>query len=76
MSNALLKYETIDRNQIDDIMAGKEPREPKGWADIGKDDSDKPSSDNKESVVNKADSADKKNKSDSDENIGDAAEQH
>lgn len=40
MSEALLKYETIDRDQIDDIMAGKEPREPKGWSDIGSDDSD------------------------------------
>ena len=33
MANALLKYETIDANQIDDIMAGAEPREPKGWSD-------------------------------------------
>lgn len=33
MANALLKYETIDAPQIDDIMAGAEPREPKGWSD-------------------------------------------
>ena len=33
MADALLKYETIDANQIDDIMAGAEPREPKGWSD-------------------------------------------
>ncbi len=31
MADALLKYETIDANQIDDIMAGAEPREPKDW---------------------------------------------
>ena len=33
MADALLKYETIDEPQIDDIMAGAEPREAKGWAD-------------------------------------------
>ena len=33
MADALLKYETIDQSQIDDIMAGAEPREPKGWSD-------------------------------------------
>jgi cell division protease FtsH len=33
MADALLKYETIDADQIDDIMAGAEPREPKGWSD-------------------------------------------
>ena len=31
MSDALMKYETIDAEQIADIMAGKEPREPKDW---------------------------------------------
>ncbi len=29
MAAALLKWETIDAEQIDDIMAGREPREPK-----------------------------------------------
>jgi len=33
MADALLKYETIDANQIDDIMAGATPREPEGWSD-------------------------------------------
>jgi cell division protease FtsH len=33
MADALLKYETIDEPQINDIMAGAEPREPKGWSD-------------------------------------------
>jgi cell division protease FtsH len=32
MSEALIKYETIDNEQIDDIMAGKVPREPQGWS--------------------------------------------
>lgn len=33
MAEALLKYETIDASQMDDLMAGREPREPKGWSD-------------------------------------------
>ncbi|MEE9575180.1 MAG: ATP-dependent metalloprotease, partial [Gammaproteobacteria bacterium] len=33
MAEALMKYETIDADQIDDIMAGKEPRAPDGWND-------------------------------------------
>ncbi len=35
MAQALMKYETIDRYQIDDIMEGREPRPPKGWDDRG-----------------------------------------
>lgn len=31
MADALMKYETIDAAQIDDIMNGNEPRPPKGW---------------------------------------------
>ncbi|WP_123713841.1 ATP-dependent zinc metalloprotease FtsH [Sinobacterium caligoides] len=41
MSQALMTYETIDADQIDDIMAGREVGKPKGWDDI---DSNKPSS--------------------------------
>ena len=37
MAQALMKYETIDSEQIDEIMAGREPNPPKGWSD------DKPS---------------------------------
>lgn len=33
MAEALVKYETIDAEQIDDIMSGKPPREPKDWED-------------------------------------------
>ena len=33
MADALMKYETIDADQIDDIMAGKQPRDPEGWDD-------------------------------------------
>jgi cell division protease FtsH len=31
MADALMKYETIDHFQIDDIMAGKTPRAPQHW---------------------------------------------
>ncbi|CAK0744955.1 ATP-dependent zinc metalloprotease FtsH [Gammaproteobacteria bacterium] len=33
MADALIKYETIDAAQIDDIMAGKPPRPPEDWED-------------------------------------------
>jgi cell division protease FtsH len=33
MAEALMKYETIDSDQIDDIMQGKTPRPPSGWDD-------------------------------------------
>jgi len=33
MAKALIKYETIDADQIDDIMAGKDPRPPRDWTD-------------------------------------------
>ncbi|MBD8561402.1 ATP-dependent zinc metalloprotease FtsH [Pseudomonas fluorescens] len=31
MADALMKYETIDADQIDDIMADRAPREPRDW---------------------------------------------
>jgi cell division protease FtsH len=34
MSDALMKYETIDKNMIDDLMARKKVRAPDGWIDI------------------------------------------
>jgi len=56
MARALMKYETIDTEQINDIMAGREPRPPRDWPDdepgtgsvTGKQ-ADKPKSDGKES---------------------------
>ncbi len=35
MADALMKYETIDSEQIDAIMEGREPGPPKGWTDSG-----------------------------------------
>ncbi len=36
MAEALLKYETIDSDQLKDIMNSQPPREPKGWSDASK----------------------------------------
>jgi cell division protease FtsH len=33
MADALIKYETLDSDQIDDIMQGRPPREPQDWVD-------------------------------------------
>ncbi len=33
MADALMQYETIDSDQIDDIMAGRNPRPPADWGD-------------------------------------------
>jgi cell division protease FtsH len=33
MAEALMKYETIDGGQIDQIMAGREPEPPEDWSD-------------------------------------------
>ena len=33
MASALIKYETIDSEQIEDIMAGRPPRPPRDWND-------------------------------------------
>lgn len=35
MAEALMQYETIDAEQIGDIMAGSAPRPPSGWNDSG-----------------------------------------
>lgn len=40
MADALMKYETIDTKQINDIMDGKPPRPPKDWVDNDMDSDD------------------------------------
>jgi cell division protease FtsH len=37
MADALMQYETIDAEQIDDIMEGRQPREPRDWKSSGGD---------------------------------------
>jgi len=34
MAAALMKYETIDKSQIDDLMSRRPVRVPEGWDDI------------------------------------------
>ncbi|MDA8659415.1 ATP-dependent zinc metalloprotease FtsH [Luminiphilus sp.] len=40
MADALMQYETIDAEQIDDIMNDREPRPPADWGDSGSSPSD------------------------------------
>jgi cell division protease FtsH len=37
-----MKYETIDSDQIDALMEGREVPKPKDWADLGDDDAGTP----------------------------------
>ncbi len=71
MAESLLKYETIDSSQIDEIMEGKNPTPPKDW------DSSDDSSNNSDSGDGKTISEvnDSKHKP-ADGNIGGPAEQH
>lgn len=43
MSDALMKYETINHDQIKDIMEGREPQPPKDWDKPSESDSDQDS---------------------------------
>ncbi|WP_428771343.1 ATP-dependent zinc metalloprotease FtsH [Vibrio sp.] len=57
MKDALMKYETIDAGQIDDLMERKEQiREPAGWGDRPKSD-DTPKSDDKPAAQSDAESS-------------------
>jgi cell division protease FtsH len=67
MSDALMKYETIDKYQLDDLMARKAVREPQGW-----DDTPPPAGGEKVEVA--TEKKDKDNKSDP--SIDGTAEQH
>ncbi len=54
MKDALMEYETIDSDQIDDIMEGRKPRKPKNWDDRsgGSTDDAEPKAASSEDVVN------------------------
>ncbi len=69
MAEALIKYETIDTNQIDDIMTGKTPRPPEDWDDSGTSSSSGEGS----TVVDKGPSGDKPHKGGT---LGDPAGEH
>lgn len=49
MAKALMKYETIDMEQVKDIMEGRDPRPPEGWDDP--DDSPPPKKKKKDAVT-------------------------
>jgi len=53
MKDALMEYETIDADMIDDIMKGERPRPPADWSD-----SDSSNSDNGGSSTTEAASED------------------
>jgi cell division protease FtsH len=66
MAKALLKYETIDTKQIDQLMDGNDPDPPAGWSD-----SDESQANSDASRSSKADDEDGKRSA-----IGGPAEQH
>lgn len=69
MSAALIKFETIDSGQIDEIMSGKPPTPPEGWHD----DSEPGGSDGLKADL---DEGKKKDSKDSNGTVGGPAGQH
>jgi cell division protease FtsH len=64
MADALMKYETIDKYQIDDLMERRPVRDPQGWDDTPP-----------QSGMQAGDSGSKKGKK-SEPTVGDTVEQH
>lgn len=58
MAEALLKYETIDAKQLEDLMAGRTPREPEAWSSSDSD--EPPSAKRKETPIHQTDDNSKK----------------
>ena len=75
MADALLKYETIDSSQIDEIMEGREPGPPKGWTADPEDD-DLGGGTTAEASTGDSDTVAKGKKGEADGKLDDAAEQH
>jgi len=55
MKDALMEYETIDADMIDDIMKGEKPRPPADWSDTDSSNSDSGGSSAPESKKEDAD---------------------
>ncbi len=66
MAKALIKYETIDKDQIDDLMNGREPQPPEGWEDNS----------SGGNAASSGDDSKEENKSASDGKIGGPAGEH
>jgi cell division protease FtsH len=75
MADALLKYETIDSSQIDEIMEGRDPGPPKGWTADPEDD-DVGGGTTAEASTGDSDAVVKDKKGEADGKLDDAAEQH
>jgi len=76
MAAALMKYETIDRDQIDAIMAGNEPQPPKDWTDSDSSNDDSDSDGDKVELAKKKDGADADKDKETKRDLGDAAGSH
>jgi len=76
MAAALMKYETIDRDQIDAIMAGNEPQPPKDWTDSDSSNDDSDSDGDKVELAKKKDDADADKDKETKRDLGDAAGSH
>lgn len=75
MADALMQYETIDSDQIDDIMEGKKPRPPKDISDSSsKGDGD--SGVKAEATPDEQDKPEEKGDSDSKGDVGEPAGEH
>ena len=74
MSDALMKYETIDMNQLAALMEGKPPPPPSGWTDDDDDSSDSGLVVTSEKTGSKEAIKDKKNSGD--DKIGGPASSH
>jgi cell division protease FtsH len=70
MKDCLMKYETIDAKQIDDLMARTDVRPPADWIEDSKNDNTPPSGGASVSEESKSDSTDKKEPKNSDTTVG------
>ncbi len=70
MADALMKYETLDKDQIEDLMQRKEVRKPENWDDTGD------SGDNSAGKAKKGKGKKKSKSKKDDSQIGGAASEH
>ena len=70
MADALMKYETLDKDQIEDLMQRKEARKPDNWDDTGD------SGDDKAGKAKKGKGKKKSKSKKDDSQIGGAASEH
>lgn len=71
MAETLLKYETIDASQLEDLMAGRTPKEPQDWSNNGKSPTPPTQGEGEEGTTKETNGVDKRNVS-----SGDTASSH